>query len=207
MSVYSHFNYPSPTNSEVCSSNTPAFAHDSQSPIASSRITGHINCSVYAYNNYSNKLCRMPVHQLFSTDGRLFLEYKPGHNIVYVDNQIAADQPLKQAIKHALLPPPPPPAQGMRKIQKTRRKAQKLGMPKKPHNAFIRYRCRHLHSTRQAHPSASQTELSRIIADHWKTEPQETKELLLAEYRSELSQYQEQVRRFHAQQASQATVP
>ncbi|KAJ1669633.1 hypothetical protein GGF44_002528 [Coemansia sp. RSA 1694] len=207
MSVYNQFNYPSPSNSDVCP-NTPAFIHDSHLPnlpTASSQITGHANSAVYVYssNTQANALCRLPVHQLFSTDGRLFIEYKPGHNVVFIANQIepAGQQPpLKEAIQQAA-------AQlGIRKQhqqqqqQKPKRSTLlKLGMPKRPHNAFIRYRCRHLQSTKLAHPNASQTDLSRIIAKNWRSESLEIKERLQAEYRAELSHYQDQVKRILAQ--------
>ncbi|KAJ2019425.1 Ribonuclease P protein subunit p30 [Coemansia sp. RSA 922] len=201
MSVYNQFNYPSPSSSDVCAS-TPTFVHESHLsslPAATSRIAGHANSSVYTYSQQADKLNRLPVHQLFTADGRLFIEYKPGHNLVYVDNQIEAGQPLQQVLQaacsgHSLL-------QTSRTIRKRRPKASRgaEGMPKKPYNAFIRYRCRHLQDTKQAHPAASQTELSRIIAEHWRSESPETKELFQAEYRDELSHYQASVKQFQAQ--------
>ncbi|KAJ2882834.1 hypothetical protein H4R27_003174 [Coemansia aciculifera] len=203
MSVYNQFNYPSPISSDICTS-TPTFTHDSHLsslPAATSHIASHANSAIYTYNSQADKLNRLPVHQLFTTDGRLFIEYKPGHNLIYVDNQIKAGQPLQQVLHAACLGHSP--LQASRTIRKRQPKAGRgavlAGMPKKPHNAFIRYRCRHLQDTKQAHPAASQTELSRIIAEHWRNETPETKELFQAEYRDELTHYHASVKQFQAQ--------
>ncbi|KAJ2733668.1 hypothetical protein IW152_002941, partial [Coemansia sp. BCRC 34962] len=48
------------------------------------------------------------------------------------------------------------------------------------------------------HPAASQTELSRIIAEYWRSEKPETKELFQAEYQAELSRYHADVKQFQA---------
>ncbi|KAJ2337303.1 hypothetical protein GGH91_005107 [Coemansia sp. RSA 2671] len=199
MSVFNQFDYPSPSNSDAYA-NIPAFTHDSQQmilPTATSHIAGHVSSAVYTFSNTANKLCQTPVHQLFTDEGRLFIEYKPGHNVVFVDNQIAADQTLRAARLGLTL------SQASGGIRKRRSKALRgvaiAGMPKKPHNAFIRYRCHYLQQTKQAHSAASQTELSRIIAEHWRNEKPETKQLFQAEYQAELSRYQAGVKEFQAQ--------
>ncbi|KAJ2837628.1 hypothetical protein FBU31_001101 [Coemansia sp. 'formosensis'] len=203
MSVFNQF-YPSPSSSDVCAS-ASTFTHDSNLtilPTATSHIAGHANSAVFAYRGRADTLCRIPVNQLFTADGRLFLEYQPGHNVIFIDNQIDASQTLQHALQGACLRKKPLQTTGGG-VRKRRPKAGRsiavAGMPKKPHNAFIRYRCHHLEDTKLAHPEASQTELSQIIAEHWRNESSETKELFQAEYQDELRLYHVNVRQLQAQ--------
>ncbi|KAJ2742830.1 hypothetical protein GGI20_004194 [Coemansia sp. BCRC 34301] len=185
-SAYNQFNYPSPVSSDVCA-NTPVSPTQS---IASSLIIGHASSTIYVCSK-SNTLCEMPVRQLFSADGRLFLEYKPGHNVVFVDNQISPGPSIQQALQQTV-------GTRRRRLPLLKREKRGTGMPKKPNNAFIRYRCRNLQNMRQTHPNASQTELSRIIAECWHNESPELKECLQAEYRSDLCRYHSQIRLFQS---------
>ncbi|KAJ2311514.1 hypothetical protein IWW52_002690 [Coemansia sp. RSA 2704] len=156
-----------------------------------SQVLGKSDCAVFSYST-TNELTRQPVSQLSHADGKLYIEYLPGHNVVFLPTQIPIEKSMRR-LRKSLQPRDPPPAR------------KPTNVPAKPNNAFIRYRSYRLQDIKQLYPNASQIDLSRIAAEHWRTEDPEIKGYFQNQYKEELQFYHQQQKihhmaeRFHAE--------
>ncbi|KAI9480207.1 hypothetical protein BX667DRAFT_212665 [Coemansia mojavensis] len=151
-----------------------------------SQIQGQLNSAVYSCNT-NNELSRLPVSQCYCADGKLYIEYIPGHNVVFMPTALPIETCLKQ-------------------VQKTHKKKEK---PKpielaKPTNAFIRYRSYRLQYIKQLYPQANQTDLSRIAAEYWRSEDPKIKEFFQNQYKEALHFYHQKQKILHLAAKHQA---
>ncbi|KAJ2359285.1 hypothetical protein IWW50_000007 [Coemansia erecta] len=164
---------------ELANTQPPALpAHSSGHFRPTSQILGQSDSAVFSYNA-DDELARMPVGQIRHTDGKLYIEYIPGHNVLYLPASVPIERPIKRMRK----------AQEKREAQEARKVSNELA---KPHNAFIRYRSFRLESIKQQFPNTSQVDLSRIAAEHWRTEDPEIKGFFQSQYKKELLFYHQQ---------------
>ncbi|KAJ2498651.1 hypothetical protein GGH96_004152 [Coemansia sp. RSA 1972] len=146
-----------------------------------SQILGQSSGAVFTYNAY-DELSRLPITQFRHPNGKLYIEYVPGNNVLFLPTSVPIDRPLKR----------------VRQAQ-CRKNAQdaKVKEPVKPHNAFIQYRSYRLGEIKRLFPNASQLDLSRIAAEHWRTEDPSIKGFFQKKYKEELQFYHQQLKIEH----------
>ncbi|KAJ2850921.1 hypothetical protein IWW36_001547 [Coemansia brasiliensis] len=163
-----------------------------------SQIQGQFNSAIYRCSS-NNELSRLPVKQQYHADGKLYIEYIPGHNVLFLPTAIPIEAPIKK----------------LRKSQR-QKEAQAIQKPielAKPNNAFIRYRSYRLRDIKQLYPQANQTDLSRIAAEYWRTEDPKIKEFFQKQYKEALQFYHQKLKiqhlaaKYHAQSRSVALPP
>ncbi|KAJ2123160.1 hypothetical protein IW147_002853 [Coemansia sp. RSA 720] len=159
-----------------------------------SQILGQSGGAVFTYNA-DDKLFRLPVTQFRHSNGKLYIEYVPGNNVLFLPTTVPVDKPLKRVRQ----------AQFRKSAQDT--KASKE--PAKPHNAFIQYRSYRLEEIKRLFPNASQLDLSRIAAEHWRTEDPKIKGVFQKRYKEELQFYHQQLKIQHmaAEYQERITLP
>ncbi|KAJ2784036.1 hypothetical protein H4R18_001349 [Coemansia javaensis] len=141
-----------------------------------SQILGATGGVAFAYS-MNEELSRQPVGQLYSSDGKLYIEYVADTNVVF----LPVGMPVERAVR-----------QVTRVQQQRRRKGSGRSAAHewaKPHNAFIRYRSWRLEEIKRMYPNANQVDLSRIAAEHWRNEDPRIKDHFQTEYKRELEAY------------------
>ncbi|KAJ2260426.1 hypothetical protein GGI01_003004 [Coemansia sp. RSA 376] len=166
----------------------------------SSRIGNKSSSSfIYRYDD-AHGASKIKCHQLCTSEGRLFVEHLPNHTILYIPNSSSIEQALcelrkprsqtKQQKHNASLmqqqeqllsqpqPEPQPPV-----VRKTKEKSAK------PINAFIKYRSFKIAELKQQYPEVSQTEISRLAGECWKSEDEGIKNQFRVQYQEEKKVY------------------
>ncbi|KAJ2796595.1 hypothetical protein H4S07_006177, partial [Coemansia furcata] len=165
----------------------------------SSRIGNKSSSSfIYRYDD-AHGASKIKCHQLCTSDGRLFVEHLPNHTILYIPNSSSIEQALcelrkprsqtkQQKLNASLLqqeqllsqpqPEPQPPV-----VRKAKEKSAK------PINAFIKYRSFKTAELKKQYPEVSQTEISRLAGECWKTENEEIKNQFRFQYQEEKKVY------------------
>ncbi|KAJ2716890.1 hypothetical protein H4R19_000375 [Coemansia spiralis] len=120
-------------------------------------------------------LSRQPVRQMYGSDGRLYIEYQPDTNVVFLPVSLPVDRVVR----------------GVVRVPRRRKAAGRTAAHEwaKPHNAFIRYRSWKLEAIKRLYPNANQIDLSRIAAEHWRNEDPQIKDRFQQQYRAELEIY------------------
>ncbi|KAJ2013595.1 hypothetical protein GGI14_005299 [Coemansia sp. S680] len=136
--------------------------------IYSSKIPNHNDSAIFALNQDS-KVMEHKVRQFYSADGTSFIEHVPGHCLVFIPNTTNVDYVFRE-LRKARLPKP---------------KAKPRDRSPKPTNAFIKYRNHKIDDLKSMHPDISQTEISRMAGECWRTEPLEVKNLFQRKYQEE----------------------
>ncbi|KAJ1849402.1 hypothetical protein LPJ57_008364 [Coemansia sp. RSA 486] len=140
----------------------------------SSTVTHQADCAVYTIDQTEAKVMEQKVRQFYAADGASFIEHVPGHCLVFIPNTTNVDYVLHE----------------LRKIRQPRRRNR---APKdksnKPTNAFIKYRNHKIVELKRMHPEISQTEISRMAGECWRTEPEELKEAFRRKYQEEKRVY------------------
>ncbi|KAJ2443192.1 hypothetical protein IWW46_002645 [Coemansia sp. RSA 2440] len=161
---------------------------------STSQILGQSGGAVFAYNA-SDELSRQPVTQFRHPNGKLYIEYIPGTNVLFLPTSVPIDRPLKR-MRQAI-------------YRKSAQDTKVSKEPAKPHNAFIQYRSYRLEEIKRLFPNASQLDLSRIAAEHWRTEDPVIKGVFQKRYKEELQFYHQQLKIEHmaAEHRERITLP
>ncbi|KAJ2753661.1 hypothetical protein GGI19_002973 [Coemansia pectinata] len=136
--------------------------------IFSSKVPTDNSSAIFALNQDS-KVMEHKVRQFYSADGTSFIEHVPGHCLVFIPNTTNVDYVFRE-LRKARLPKPKP---------KPRDRSPK------PTNAFIKYRNHKIDDLKSMHPDISQTEISRMAGECWRTEPLEVKNMFQRKYQEE----------------------
>ncbi|KAJ2857129.1 hypothetical protein J3B02_001200 [Coemansia erecta] len=140
----------------------------------SSTVTHHADCAVYSIDQNEAKVMEQKVRQFYAADGASFIEHVPGHCLVFIPNSTNVDYVLHE----------------LRKIRQPRRRNRPpKDKSNKPTNAFIKYRNHKIVELKRLHPEISQTEISRMAGECWRTEPEELKEAFRRKYQEEKRVY------------------
>ncbi|KAJ2000126.1 hypothetical protein H4R26_004761 [Coemansia thaxteri] len=134
----------------------------------SSKVTNNDDCAIFALNQDSSVM-EHKVRQFCSADGTSFIEHVPGHCLVFIPNTTNVDYVLRE----------------LRKIRQPKPKPKPRDRSPKPTNAFIKYRNHKIDDLKSMHPDISQTEISRMAGECWKTEPLEVKTMFQRKYQEE----------------------
>ncbi|KAJ1850717.1 hypothetical protein LPJ73_003317 [Coemansia sp. RSA 2703] len=114
------------------------------------------------------------VRQFYSAEGASFIEHVPGHCLVFIPNSTSVDYLLGE----------------LRRVRQPRRRnKQPKDKSNKPTNAFIKYRNHKIVELKRMHPEISQTEISRMAGECWRTEPEELKDGFRKLYQEEKRVY------------------
>ncbi|KAJ2347649.1 hypothetical protein GGH91_001741 [Coemansia sp. RSA 2671] len=168
----------------------------------SSRI-GNKSSSSFIYRfDETHGASKIKCHQLCTSDGRLFVEHLPNHTILYIPNSSSIEQALcelrkprsqtkqqkhnaslqqQQQQEQLLSQPQPEPQQPV--VRKPKEKSAK------PINAFIKYRSFKIAELKEQYPEVSQTEISRLAGECWKTEDEVIKNQFRDRYQEEKKVY------------------
>ncbi|KAJ1894339.1 hypothetical protein LPJ66_005248 [Kickxella alabastrina] len=143
----------------------------------SSTVTHRTDCAVYCIDQTKPEVMEQKVRQFYASDGASFIEHVPGHCLVFIPNSTNVNHMLNE----------------MRKVSHPKRKAKpakdKSNKSSKPTNAFIKYRSHKISDMKTIHPEISQTEISRMAGEFWKTEPEELKNSFRRKYVEEKRVY------------------
>ncbi|KAJ1948653.1 hypothetical protein FBU59_001493 [Linderina macrospora] len=113
------------------------------------------------------------VRQFYSADGTSFVEHVPGHCLVFIPNNVNIDYMLRE----------------IKKVRAPRPQRKPKEKSNKPTNAFIKYRNFKIVDLKKKHPEISQTDISRMAGECWKTESLEVKERFRKQYQEEKKVY------------------
>ncbi|KAJ1721487.1 hypothetical protein LPJ53_003996 [Coemansia erecta] len=114
------------------------------------------------------------VRQFYSAEGASFIEHVPGHCLVFIPNSTSVDYLLHE----------------LRRVRQPRRRnKQPKDKSNKPTNSFIKYRNHKIVELKRLHPEISQTEISRMAGECWRTEPEELKDAFRKLYQEEKRVY------------------
>ncbi|KAJ1961062.1 hypothetical protein GGI12_003461 [Dipsacomyces acuminosporus] len=151
---------------------SPSSSATSPTIVYSSKVTQQPNCTVYCYDKESNVM-EQKVRQFYSADGTSFIEHVPGHCLVFIPNSTNVNYVLRE----------------LRKIRqpKTHKKPKEKSL--KPTNAFIKYRNHKIEELKMLHPEISQTDISRMAGECWKSEKEEVKGIFRKQYMEEKRVY------------------
>ncbi|KAJ2489470.1 hypothetical protein IWW47_005252, partial [Coemansia sp. RSA 2052] len=125
--------------------------------------------AIFAINKDSSEVMEHKVRQFYAADGTSFIEHVPGHCLVFIPNTTNVEYVLRE----------------LRKIRQPKTKPKPKDRSPKPTNAFIKYRNHKIDDLKSMHPDISQTEISRMAGECWKTEPLEVKNLFQRKYQEE----------------------
>ncbi|KAI8324520.1 hypothetical protein GQ54DRAFT_296042 [Martensiomyces pterosporus] len=153
---------PTPQHYSKSSSST------SPNIVYSSKVGHQPNCTVYCYDNNSN-IMEQKVRQFYSADGTSFIEHVPGHCLVFIPNSTNVDHVLRE----------------LRKVRQPKPQRKPKEKSTKPTNAFIKYRNHKIEELKSVHPEISQTDISRMAGECWKTEKEEVKGIFRRQYMEE----------------------
>ncbi|KAJ2898335.1 hypothetical protein GGI21_003801 [Coemansia aciculifera] len=178
----------------------------------SSRIGSKSSSSFIFRHDEDHGASKIKCHQLCTSDGRMFIEHLPNHSILYIPNSSSIEQALCELRKPrsqtkqqklaagALTQKQEQPQLSQPKEQPLQPLQQQLGpqppvvrKPKekstKPINSFIKYRSFKIAELKKQHPEVSQTEISRLAGECWKSEDEEIKNQFRIQYQEEKRVY------------------
>ncbi|KAJ1987323.1 hypothetical protein GGI25_005843 [Coemansia spiralis] len=131
-------------------------------------VTYQKDCTVLIINENSEVMAQK-VRQFCAADGTSFIEHVPGHCLVFIPSSLSLSFVMRE----------------LRKIRVPKPKAKPKEKSSKPTNAFIKYRSHKIAELKVMHPEISQTEISRIAGEFWKTEPEDVKNAFQKRYLQE----------------------
>ncbi|KAJ2332131.1 hypothetical protein GGH91_006248, partial [Coemansia sp. RSA 2671] len=144
-----------PLYSDVFVENSPNF-----DTISSSKVPNDKDSAIFTLTQDS-KVMEHKVRQFYSADGTSFIEHVPGHCLVFIPNTTNVDYVFRE----------------LRKARQPKPKPKPKDRSPKPTNAFIKYRNHKIDDLKSMHPDISQTEISRMAGECWRTEPLEVKNM------------------------------
>ncbi|PIA17761.1 hypothetical protein COEREDRAFT_7344 [Coemansia reversa NRRL 1564] len=145
-----------------------------QPPTTSSRVVTEPSCTVYRSSQNGDQVTHT-ARQIIAADGKIFIEHIPGHNVIFA--------PVKAPISLTMHRHSPTP-----RIVKPRIRAAPV--LSRPSNVFFKYRSVKQRELQEKHPRLNQTVISRMVAEHWKREPEELKRIYKDEYKEEMKKYE-----------------
>ncbi|KAJ2157640.1 hypothetical protein GGF46_004366 [Coemansia sp. RSA 552] len=125
-------------------------------------------CAVFKVTPDYNVMEKV-VRKFYAEDGASFIEHVPGHCLVFI--------PKTTNVEHVL--------RELRRIRAPRPRAKPKEKSAKPTNAFIKYRNHKILELKSTRPDISQTEISRMAGECWKSEPEEVKSMFRRKYLEE----------------------
>ncbi|KAJ2747345.1 hypothetical protein GGI20_000596 [Coemansia sp. BCRC 34301] len=172
------------------------------------------SCFIYRHDDIHGA-SKIKCHQLCTSDGRMFIEHLPNHTILYIPNSSSIEQALcelrkprsqtkqqkhnaniilhhqpqqqqeqqQQQQMEQLLQPQDQPQSQPPVVRKTKEKSAK------PINAFIKYRSFKIAELKKKYPEVSQTEISRLAGECWKSEDEKIKNQFRTQYQEEKKVY------------------
>ncbi|KAJ2790221.1 hypothetical protein H4R20_007050, partial [Coemansia guatemalensis] len=146
-----------------------------QPPTTSSRVVTEPSCSVYRSTQAGDQMTHT-ARQIIAADGKLFIEHVPGHNVIFAP----VDVPISSAMHRHSSP--------ISRVIKPRLRATPA--LSRPSNVFFKYRSVKQRELQEKHPRLNQTVISRMVAEHWKREPEELKQRYKDEYKEEMKKYE-----------------
>ncbi|KAJ2695736.1 slightly ste11-like protein [Coemansia sp. IMI 209128] len=152
-----------PLYSDVFVENSPNF-----DTISSSKVPNDKDSAIFTLTQDS-KVMEHKVRQFYSADGTSFIEHVPGHCLVFIPNTTNVDYVFRE----------------LRKARQPKPKPKPKDRSPKPTNAFIKYRNHKIDDLKSMHPDISQTEISRMAGECWRTEPLEVKNMFQKRYQEE----------------------
>ncbi|KAJ2811875.1 hypothetical protein FBU31_007693, partial [Coemansia sp. 'formosensis'] len=144
-----------------------------QSSTYSSKITQETGCHIYRYTNNGDTVDQS-LHQIVGSNGKVYVEYIPGHSLVYIPSSASPTIVMGQMMGNS--------RQGRLK--------EKSPKNARPSNVFFKYRSHKLPELTLKYPKLNQTVISRMVADHWKAETDEVKDRFKKQYKNEMIQYE-----------------
>ncbi|KAJ2798873.1 hypothetical protein H4S07_005587 [Coemansia furcata] len=144
-----------------------------QSSTYSSKITQETGCHIYRYTNNGDTVDQS-LHQIVGSNGKVYVEYIPGHSLVYIPSSASPTIVMGQMMANS--------RQGRLK--------EKSPKNARPSNVFFKYRSHKLPELTVKYPKLNQTVISRMVADHWKAESDEVKDRFKLQYKNEMIQYE-----------------
>ncbi|KAJ2080531.1 hypothetical protein H4R24_003015 [Coemansia sp. RSA 988] len=146
-----------------------------QPPTTSSRVVTEPSCSVYRSSQHGDQITHT-ARQIIAADGKLFIEHIPGHNVIFA--------PIEVSISSAMHRHSSP----ISRVVKPRLRATPT--LSRPSNVFFKYRSVKQRELQEKHPRLNQTVISRMVAEHWKREPDELKQRYKDQYKEEMKKYE-----------------
>ncbi|KAJ1643007.1 hypothetical protein LPJ64_005178 [Coemansia asiatica] len=133
------------------------------------------DAAIYYYSLKNDEFIKRPLDQLVGPNGKIYIEHVPGHNVITLPKDISLQRFGRRINRKTFL-----------KLQSVETSSDK---PTKPLNVFIRYRSANLKRARREFPGASQTDISRILAEQWRNEDPKIKEKFVNEFLADNYQY------------------
>ncbi|KAJ2237136.1 hypothetical protein H4R99_003848 [Coemansia sp. RSA 1722] len=140
-----------------------------------SQIMHESDAAIYYYSLKNDEFIRRPLDQIVGPNGKVYIEHVPGHNVITLPKDISLQRFGRRINRKTFL-----------KLQSVEKSSDK---PTKPLNVFIRYRSANLKRARREFPGASQTDISRILAEQWKNEDPKIKESFINGFLADNYQY------------------
>ncbi|KAJ1861047.1 hypothetical protein LPJ73_001144 [Coemansia sp. RSA 2703] len=141
----------------------------------SSQLIEESDAGIFYYSLKTDEFIKRPVDQIVGPNGKIYVEHIPNHNIITLPKDISLQKFGRRINRKTFL-----------KLQSVEVAKDK---PTKPLNVFIRYRSANLKRARKEHPTASQTDISRILAEQWRNEDPSVKEQYINNFLAENYQY------------------
>ncbi|KAJ2031402.1 hypothetical protein IWW57_000733 [Coemansia sp. S610] len=150
----------------------PAVPQQPQNTTYSSQIIQETGCHLYRYNSNGDTV-EQSLHQIVGSNGKVYIEYIPGHSLVYVPSSVSPSLVINQAMANS-------------RLAKLKEKTPKNA---RPSNVFFKYRSYKLPELTLKYPKYNQTVISQMVAEHWKVESEEVKNRFKQQYKDEMVKY------------------
>ncbi|KAJ1757968.1 hypothetical protein LPJ58_003036 [Coemansia sp. RSA 1591] len=139
----------------------------------SSRIITEPGCMVLRSNRDATPI-EHTARQIIAIDGKVFIEHIPAHNVIFVPVEVQPAHAIRQQVTGS-------------RIIKARARHAPLA---RPSNVFFKYRSVKQRELQELNPRMNQTVISRMVAEHWKREPEEVKNRYKQEYKEDMKKYE-----------------
>ncbi|KAJ1761370.1 hypothetical protein LPJ58_001227 [Coemansia sp. RSA 1591] len=139
----------------------------------SSRIITEPGCMVLRSNRDATPI-EHTARQIIAIDGKVFIEHIPAHNVIFVPVEVQPVTVIRQQVSGS-------------RIIKARARHAPLA---RPSNVFFKYRSVKQRELQELNPRMNQTVISRMVAEHWKREPEEVKNRYKQEYKEDMKKYE-----------------
>ncbi|KAJ2908933.1 hypothetical protein GGI21_002389, partial [Coemansia aciculifera] len=158
----------------------PASAQQQSSNSAySSQVILETGCHIYRYNS-SGDTVEQSLHQIMGSNGKVYIEYIPGHSLIYIPSSVSPSLVMSHTMSNAR----------QSKLKQKQPQQQQPVKAMRPSNVFFKYRSYKLPELQMQHPKLNQTIISRMVAEHWKTESEEVKNRFKKQYKEEMVKYE-----------------
>lgn len=146
-------------------------------------------CNITRFDPHLSTYQEQPSQQIFTADNRLFIEHTPNHSILFIPNDHSLDKVLQGLLAQAKASAATVTTTTKKHVAKASTTKTPREKSNKPINAFIKYRSYKIAELKKQYPDVSQTEISRLAGECWKTESEEIKNQFRVRYKEEKRQY------------------